>query len=215
MREHKPIRVVIVDDHELVRSGLAVFFETREDLELVGEAENGSHAIEVCDRLRPDVVLMDVVMPVMDGIEATRIIRQRFPEVQVVALTSFENDETVPSMFKAGAVGYLLKNVSIDSLAAAIKKAAVGESALAPEVAQTLVHSMKRRPPAQYDLTDLEHDVLKLIVRGMNNGEIGESLVISTYTVKNHVNNILSKLNVGNRSEAVAMAVREGLVESF
>jgi two-component system, NarL family, response regulator LiaR len=213
MPEQKPIRVVIVDDHELVRSGLAVFFETREDLELVGEAENGRHAIEVCERLRPDVVLMDVVMPEMDGIEATRAIRQRFPNIQVVALTSFENDETVPSMLKAGAIGYLLKNVSIEGLAAAIKKAAVGESALAPEAAQTLIHSMTRRPTAQYDLTDREHDVLKLLVRGLNNREIGENLVISTSTVKNHVSNILAKLNVTNRSEAVALAVRERIVD--
>ena len=204
-----PIRVIIVDDHEMVRSGLAVFIDTREDVELVGEAASGEVALELCRTTHPDVVLMDLIMPGMNGIEATRLIRSQHPDIQVIALTSFQNDENVPEVLQAGAIGYLLKNVSIDELAEAVKKAKAGQSVLAPEAAQALINQVKSPPTPEYSLTEREHEVLGLLVKGLNNRQIGEQLFISRSTVKNHVSNILSKLNVNNRSEAVALAMRE------
>lgn len=207
----EPIRVIIVDDHEIVRNGLAVFLETCEDLQLVGEASNGADAIRKCDELHPDVVVMDLIMPEVDGIEATRTIRHKHPQTQVVALTSFENDELVPAVLKAGAISYLLKNVSIDELAEGIRKAHVGQTTLSPEATQALIESVSR-PAPQYDLSEREREVLALIVRGYNNREIGEQLYISRSTVKNHVSNIFSKLSVDNRSEAVALALQHHLI---
>lgn len=206
------IRVIIVDDHEIVRNGLSVFLETCEDLELVGEASNGAEAIRLCAEVNPDVVVMDLVMPEVDGIDATRVIRRNHPQTQVVALTSFENDELVPAVLKAGAISYLLKNVSIDELAEGIRKAHIGQTTLSPEATQALIESVSR-PAPQFDLSDREREVLGLIVRGYNNREIGEQLYISRSTVKNHVSNIFSKLNVDNRSEAVALALNHRLVE--
>ncbi len=212
MSDSGQIRVIIVDDHEIVRNGLSVFLETCEDLELVGEASNGAEAVQLCAEVNPDVVVMDLVMPEVDGIEATRIIRRNHPQTQVVALTSFENDELVPAVLKAGAISYLLKNVSIDELAEGIRKAHQGQTTLSPEATQALIESVSR-PAPQFDLSDREREVLGLIVRGYNNREIGEQLYISRSTVKNHVSNIFSKLNVDNRSEAVALALQHRLIE--
>ena len=212
MSDSGQIRVIIVDDHEIVRNGLSVFLETCEDLELVGEASNGAEAVQLCAEVNPDVVVMDLVMPEVDGIEATRIIRRNHPQTQVVALTSFQNDELVPAVLKAGALSYLLKNVSIDELAEGIRKAHQGQTTLSPEATQALIESVSR-PAPQFDLSDREREVLGLIVRGYNNREIGEQLYISRSTVKNHVSNIFSKLNVDNRSEAVALALQHRLIE--
>ena len=212
MADSSRIRVIIVDDHEIVRNGLSVFLETCEDLQLVGEASNGAEAIRLCADLQPDVVVMDLVMPEVGGIEATRVIRRNHPDTQVVALTSFENDELVPAVLKAGAISYLLKNVSIDELADGIRKAHHGQTTLSPEATQALIESVSR-PSPQYDLSEREREVLGLIVQGYNNREIGEQLYISRSTVKNHVSNIFSKLNVDSRSEAVALALQHHLIE--
>jgi NarL family two-component system response regulator LiaR len=212
MSEHKPIRVVIVDDHDMVRSGLAVFLESFEDLELVGEAADGFDAVRLCARSRPDVVLMDLVMPEMDGTEATRAIRQADPHVQVIALTSFAEDQLVEQALRAGAIGYLLKNVSIDDLANAIRAAAGGKPTLAPEAFRSLMKATGRPAVSDYDLTEREKEVLQLLVEGQNNAQIAEHLVVSRATVKTHVSSILAKLGVSNRVEAASFALQHNLV---
>lgn len=214
MVEAGKIRVIIVDDHEIVRNGLSVFLETCDDLQLVGEASTGVEAVRMVEQTRPDVVLMDIVMPEMDGISATQIIRQKFPDTQIVALTSFENEDTVPAVLQAGAISYLLKNVTIDELADAVRNAYIGKSTLSPEATQALIGSVVRPAAPTFDLTERELEVLALIVKGMNNGEIADQLYISASTVKNHVSNVLSKLNAANRSEAAAMAVQHHLVKT-
>jgi two-component system, NarL family, response regulator LiaR len=214
MNDGEKIRVIIVDDHEIVRNGLSVFLETCEDLLLVGQASTGAEAITIVEREQPDVVLMDIVMPEMDGITATQIIRQRFPDTQIVALTSFENEDTVPAVLQAGAISYLLKNVTIDELADAVRNAYAGKSTLSPEATQALIGSVVRPAAPRFDLTERELEVLALIVKGLNNGEIADQLFISASTVKNHVSNVLSKLNAANRSEAAALAVQHHLVKT-
>jgi NarL family two-component system response regulator LiaR len=208
----KPIRVMLVDDHAVVRSGLAAFLLAFDDLELVGEARGGEEALLLCPRVKPDVVLMDLVMPGMDGATATRAIREKCPHVQVVALTSFREDELVQGALEAGAIGYLLKNVSADDLADAIRAADAGRPTLAPEATQALIHASRQPPKLGFDLTDRERDVLTLLVEGLNNREIAERLVVSQSTVKFHVSNILSKLGASSRTEAVALAVQHKLV---
>jgi NarL family two-component system response regulator LiaR len=206
-----PIRVMLVDDHAMVRRGLATFLKVFDDLELAGEAASGEAAIELCARILPDVVLMDMVMPGMDGATATRNIRQQFPTVQVIVLTSFEEEELVHSALQAGAIGYLLKDVSAGALAQAIRAAHAGRATLSPEVAQALVHATQSPTPGQ-DLTARERDVLALMVKGLNNRQIAERLVVSPSTVKSHVSHILAKLGVASRTEAAALAVRCRLV---
>ncbi len=213
MSEDELIRVLIVDDHAVVRSGLAAFLLAFDDLELVGEAASGPEALRMVEDRRPDVVLMDLVMPEMDGASATRLIRQRYPEVQVVALTSFPEEDLVQTALQAGAISYLLKNVSADELAGAIRAAYRGRSTLAPEAAQALIHATTRPPEIGYDLTPREHEVLRLMVEGLSNPEIADRLVVSRSTVKFHVSSILSKLEVGSRTEAVALALQKDLVD--
>ncbi len=208
-----PIRVMVVDDHDMVRRGLAAFLRAKPELELVGEARDGLEALQICEKVRPDVVIMDLVMPRMSGAETTRAIRSHWPQVQVVALTSFEERDLVREALGAGAIGYLLKNVSIDDLAAAIHAAYAGRSTLAPEAVRALIENEPRPAGSDYQLTAREREVLGLLVQGMSNPEIAERLVVSRATAKAHVSNILSKLGVSTRSEAVALAIQQRLVE--
>jgi two-component system, NarL family, response regulator LiaR len=204
----QPIRVMLVDDHTMVRRGLATFLKVFDDLELAGEAESGEIALELCAKILPDVVLMDLMMPEMDGATATRLIRTQFPEVQVVALTSFKDQQMVQNALEAGAIGYLLKNVSADELARAIRAAHSGHATLSPQAAQALVNAASQPPVPGHDLTEREREVLALLVEGLNNTQIASRLVVSPSTIKTHVSHILSKLGVASRTEAVAQAMR-------
>jgi NarL family two-component system response regulator LiaR len=203
---------MIVDDHDMVRKGLAAFLKVKADLELVGEASDGQEALEVCEQVQPDVILMDLVMPKMSGAEAIRAIRERWPQVQVIALTSFQEKELVQKTLQAGAISYLLKNVSVDDLADAIRAAYGGRSTLAPEATQALIQVASQGPTPDYNLTPREREVLTLIVEGLNNPEIAERLTISRSTARAHVSNIFAKLGVSNRAEAIALALRGTLV---
>lgn len=212
MSPSAPIRVMLVDDHTMVRRGLATFLKVFDDLELAGEAANGEDAIQLCAQIRPDVVLMDMVMPDMDGVTATHAIRQQFPEVQVIALTSFKDKGLVQDALHAGAIGYLLKDVSADELAQAIRAAHAGRATLSSEAAQALVQAAAQPPTPGHDLTERERDVLALLVEGLNNTQIADNLVVSPSTIKSHVSHILAKLGVASRTEAAALAVRHRLV---
>jgi NarL family two-component system response regulator LiaR len=207
-----PIRVMLVDDHTMVRRGLATFLKVYDDLELVGEAANGEAAVRLCAQVRPDVVLMDMVMPDADGVTATHTIRQQHPEIQVIALTSFKDKDLVQNALQAGAIGYLLKDVSADDLAQAIRAAHAGRGTLSPEAAQALVQSAAQPPTPGHDLTERERDVLALMVEGLNNTQIADKLVVSPSTIKSHVSHILSKLGVSSRTEAAALAVRHQII---
>jgi len=206
------IRVMVVDDHTMVRRGLATFLKVFDDLELAGEAASGQAAVQLCAQLQPDVVLMDMVMPDMDGATATRLIRKQSPLIQVIALTSFKEEILVQSALQAGAIGYLLKDVSVDELAQAIRAAHAGRTTLSPEAAQALVHAASQPPAPGSDLTERERAVLALMVEGLNNTQIAARLTVSPSTVKSHVSNILSKLAVASRTEAVTLALRNRLV---
>jgi len=212
MNDQKPIRVMIVDDHAVVRSGLSAFLMVYDDLEFVGEAASGEEAVRRCKDLRPDVVLMDLVMPGMDGAEATRAIRETCPEIQVIALTSFKEDDLVQRTLRAGAIGYLLKNVSASELVSAIRAAHIGRPTLAPEAAHVLIHASQNPPTLGGDLTEREHEVLALMISGLSNPEIADKLVVSRSTVKFHVSSILSKLGVASRTQAVTLALQNKLV---
>ena len=205
------IRVLIVDDHAMVRRGLATFLKVFDDLEMVGEAASGQAAVLLCAQLRPDVVLMDMVMPDMDGAAATRLIRTQSPKIQVLVLTSFKEEILVQSALKAGAIGYLLKDVSADELAQAIRSAHAGRATLSPEAAQALVHAASQPPAPGIDLTEREREVLTLMVEGLNNRQIAAKLTVNPSTIKSHVSNILSKLGVVSRTEAVTLALRNKL----
>ena len=212
MSAMKAIRVMIVDDHAMVRKGLVTFLKNAPDFELVGEARDGREAIEACERLRPDVILMDLVMPELGGVAATRTIHQRRPDVRVIALTSFQEKELVQDALQAGAIGYLLKNVSGEELVEAIRQAHAGRPTLAPEALQALVQPPSETETLASDLTRRENEVLALLVKGMSNPEIAERLVISRSTVKVHISSILSKLGVDSRAEAIALAIQNKLV---
>ncbi len=208
----KPIRVMLVDDHTMVRRGLAAFLKVFDDLQLAGEAESCAAAIQLCGEILPDVVLMDMVMPDMDGATATHAIRRKFPQVQVLALTSFKEGDLVKNALEAGAIGYLLKDVSADELVRAIRAAHAGRATLSPEAAQALVETASQAPAPGLDLTEREREVLALMVEGLNNTQIAGRLTVSSSTIKSHVSNILSKLGVASRTEAVTLALRNRIV---
>ena len=214
MAEKASIRVMLVDDHAVVRSGLTTFLMACDDMELVAEASSGEQALQLCSRARPDVVLMDLVMPGMDGATTTRMIRERCPAIQVIVLTSFKEQDLVQGALQAGAIGYLLKDVTADELANAIRAAYAGKPTLAPEAAQVLIQAT-RRPAEQvgFDLTEREREVLALMVEGLNNNQIADRLVVSVSTAKFHVSRVLSKLNASGRTEAVAIALQNHLVK--
>jgi len=213
MSEERPIRVLLVDDHAVVRSGLGAVLMTADGFELAGEASNGEEAVRQCGRLKPDVVLMDIMMPVMDGVQATRQIREKWPSINVVALTSFKEKDMVEGVLKAGAISYLLKNVTADELVAALRGAVTGQARLSPEATQVLVQGLKEPGVENYDLTDREKDVLAAMCEGLGNTEIAEKLFVSHSTVKFHVSNVLSKLGVTSRSEAIALAYKHHLAK--
>jgi len=212
MTASQKIKVLVVDDHNMVRKGLIVLLENFDDFEVVGEAGDGKTGVLLCQQYKPDVVLMDMIMPVMDGIEATTTIRELCPETQVVALTSFSDDATIQNALKAGAISYLMKNVSVDELALAVRKAHEGQPTLAPEATRALIAASRRPPEVGHDLSEREREVLSLMVDGLNNREIAEVLTISNSTVKNHVSNIFAKLGTTSRTQAVALAVERKLV---
>jgi NarL family two-component system response regulator LiaR len=213
MSEETSIRVMLVDDHAVVRSGLNAFLLAYDDLEMISEADSGEQAVHLCEQVRPDVVLMDLVMPGMDGAAATRAVRERVPQAQVIALTSFREKDLVEGVLEAGAIGYLLKNVSADELARAIREAHAGRPTLAPEAAQALIQAVRQPPRPGFDLTERELEVLGLLVEGLSNPEIAERLVVSRSTVKFHVSSILSKLGVASRTEAVTAAFKKRLLD--
>jgi len=207
------IKVLIVDDHPVVREGLAAMLARAPDIEVVGEARDGQEAIEQVGALQPDVVLMDLQMPRVDGVEAIKQIRVRQPRVQTIVLTTYGDDESIFRGLEAGARGYLLKDAPRDELFRAVRAVARGESLLQPAVATRLLDRFSRRPaPAQETLTERELDVLRLLARGSANKEIGAALHISESTVKTHVANIFQKLDVSDRTEAVTAALRRGLL---
>jgi two-component system, NarL family, response regulator LiaR len=206
-----PIRILIVDDHSVVRQGLRMFLSRDEELEIIGEAENGAQAVSLATELRPDVILMDMLMPVMDGIEATGTIRKTMPDTEVIALTSVLEDAAIVGAIKAGAIGYLLKDTQAAELRRAIKAAAAGQVQLSPQAAARLMREV-RAPDAPEQLTERETDVLKLLARGKANKEIAQELVIGEQTVKTHVSNILTKLGVQSRTQAALYAAQKGIV---
>lgn len=214
MVDHPSVRVLIVDDHLVIREGLLALLEEFSDLEVIGEADNGKEAVSICRELNPDVVLMDLMMPDMDGVEATKAIRACCPDTQVLALTSFKDDRLVRGVLEAGAVGYLLKNVNETELADAVRAANRGEFIIDPEANRVLVNAM-RHPSLTPDLlTDRERDVLGLLVRGFSNSDIGKQLGISPHTVKNHLRSIYGKLKVSTRTAAAHLAQKHNLVEN-
>jgi NarL family two-component system response regulator LiaR len=206
------IQVMLVDDHTVVRSGLATFLRAYEDLELVGEAKNGLEALALCRQKKPDVILMDLMMPEMDGIAATRAILEECPDIKIIAMTSFEDEQLVHGVLAAGAISYLLKNVTADELAKAIRDAISGRSTLSPEAAHVLVQATRVPQHSLFELTEREQEVLHLVVQGHSNQQIADLLIVSVATVKAHLGNIFSKLQVSSRAEVINFAIKHKLV---
>ena len=212
------IQVYITDDHPIVRRGIKQLLDTEADIEVVGEATNGREAIADMEELKPDIVLMDLVMPVMDGIEAIRQIKAAHPSIQILVLTSFATDDKVFPAIKAGALGYLIKDTGPDELVRAIRQVYAGQLTLHPSIAQKLLKELtltSEQPPSPDPLTEREVEVLKLIARGQSNQEIADTLVVSIATVYTHVSKILDKLHLASRTQAALYALREGLASLY
>lgn len=203
------IRILVVDDHAMLRKGLAAFLMSYPDLKLVGEAANGKEAMALCTEIQPDVVLMDLLMPIMDGITATRLIHDSFPLTRIIALTSFGEERLIKDVLAAGAISYLFKKVLADDLAQAIRDAQKGIATYAPEVTDILIESLQKPRSPFESLTPREHEVMKLMVKGMGNNEIADALMIELSTAKSHVGSILSKLSVTSRAEVIAMVLED------
>jgi len=212
----EPIRILLVDDHKIVRQGVRAFFDALEGIEVIGEAGSGAEAVKMVEERVPDVVLMDLIMPGMDGVEATRLAKSISPRTQIVVLTSYHDDEHIFPALQAGALSYILKDVEMDELADAVFKASRGEATLHPQVASRVIQELhgrkKNESTLDIDLTKREMEILKLIAQGMSNSEIAEKFVISKYTVKGHVSNILSKLHLADRTQAAIYAWQQGVV---
>lgn len=207
------IKVLIVDDHEMVREGLSTILRQSPDMELVGQASDGDFAVMMCSEHCPDVVLMDLLMPEMDGITAIGEIQKHCSDTQIIALTTFGDQERIQAALAAGAIGYLLKNVPSQQLLDAIRNAHAGKSTLSPEAAQVLIQASISSPPPGYDLTERELEVLALLVDGQTNAQIAQALEITLSTAKFHVSTILSKLDVSSRTEAVSLALKQGIIK--
>jgi NarL family two-component system response regulator LiaR len=211
------ISILLVDDHEVVRQGVRAFFETQAEFLVVGEAKNGAEAVKMVEDNIPDVVLMDLIMPGMNGVEATRLIKNISPRTQIVVLTSYHEDEHIFPALQAGALSYLLKDIKMDDLADGVKKAALGEAVLHPHVAARVIVEIRGNKEDEFNphsnLTNREMEILKLIADGASNTDIAEKLVISMHTVKGHVSNILSKLHLADRTQAAVYAWQEGVVQ--
>ncbi|QEY22281.1 DNA-binding response regulator [Psychrobacillus sp. AK 1817] len=211
------IRVLIADDHHVVRRGLMFFLKTQKDMDIVGEATNGKEAVELTETLKPDIILMDLVMPEMDGIQATKRIKVKYPSIQILMLTSFSDRDHVIPALKAGASGYQLKDIEPDDLAEAIRKLMRGENTIHPEATSQMEKENEPRevlPHEEYPLTPREQDVLAELTKGKSNREIASSLFVTEKTVKTHISNIFSKLQVQDRTQAALYAVKHGLTES-
>ena len=211
-KDINPIRVMIVDDHLMVRDGLKVFLSVYDDIKVVGEAQDGEQALLLCSHFQPDVILMDILMPNMDGPTATQRIRADYPSIQVIALTSFIEEDLVQKAIQSGAIGYLLKDVHSDNLARAIRDAHSGHATIDSSAAQLLVKTARRPLPLGHDLTNREREILVFIVAGKTNKEIAERFTLSIGTVRFHVSNVLSKLGASNRTEAASLALHHKIV---
>lgn len=210
--EQNPIRVMTVDDHEIMRGGIHFVLLAFDDLELVAEARSGEEALRLCGSASPDVVLMDLKMPKMDGIATTKAMKEQCPNVQVVVLTSFHDTELVQQAMNVGAIGYLLKDASKEEIAGAIRAAKNGQVTLSPDAARDLVQDAKPEAQLENDLTEREQEILVLLAKGLNNNEIAKQLSRSPHTIRHHVSQILAKLGAANRAEAVAVAAQHGLI---
>jgi two-component system, NarL family, response regulator LiaR len=206
--QQKPIQVMIVDDHPMVRDGLKVFLSVSPGMECSGEASSGEEALELCRAVKPDVVLMDLLMPGMGGVAAIQAIRQHLPHVRIIALTSFAEQDLVHQAIRAGAAGYLLKNVTMDDLAEAIRAAYAGRPVMAPEATAAMMQALSQPAVESIDLTERERQILSLMVDGLSNQEIAYRLVVSESTARFHVSNVLMKLGVNNRTAAVRTAIQ-------
>ncbi len=213
MSGEEKIKILLVDDHDMVRQGLIVLLRTFDDFEVVGETGDARKSVTLCAELQPDVVLMDILMPHMNGVAATKLIHERFPYIRIIALTSTTERNLIEDMFKAGAMSYIIKTGSIDEVAAAIRASVQGTAMLAPEVTDVLLTNIHRAPQFGYDLSKQELKVLALLVEGLNNREIANRMVVSQSTVKAHIGSIFSKLNTNSRTKAIAIAVRNHILE--
>lgn len=212
MSQDKPIRVILVDDHKHIHDAVSILLNQQNDIELVGQASNGFEVVQLCDELQPDLILMDVVMPGMNGVEATHLIRQKYPQLKILVLSSFQDDASVMEMLANGANGYVLKGALASDLADTIRTTYQGKTVFSNEVAQILLKPNRDDQHQTFGLTDREQEVIKLMADGLNNNEIAHHLYISRSTVKFHIANIVQKMGVETRAEAIVLAAKNGLI---